>query len=277
VIPRAHITAWRGTAPWSTDAQIEQDLVLSRTIVELFSNSLLRAQLAFRGGTALHKLFLTPAQRYSEDIDLVQVEAGPIGPIMEALHKTLDPLLGEPRRKQSRGRNTFIYRFDSEIPPITPLRLKVEINAREHFAVLGYEKKNYGVTNPWFTGNTELVTYPIEELLGTKLRALYQRKQGRDLFDLAIALQRSPGFDPQKTVHCFLKYVEHDRTRITRIQFEANLREKLSDPVFRQDISPLLVSGTALSLSLQPKQAAKTVLETFIRLLPDPRAKKRSR
>jgi hypothetical protein len=101
--------------------------------VELFSNSLLRAQLAFRGGTALHKLFLTPAQRYSEDIDLVQVEAGPIGPIMEALHKTLDPLLGEPRRKQSQGRNTFILRFDSEIPPITPLRLKVEINTREHF------------------------------------------------------------------------------------------------------------------------------------------------
>jgi hypothetical protein len=34
-------------------------------------------------------------------------------------------------RKQSEGRVTFIYRFDSEIPPVTPLRLKVEINTRE--------------------------------------------------------------------------------------------------------------------------------------------------
>ena len=27
MIPRAHVTAWRATAPWPTDAQIEQDLV----------------------------------------------------------------------------------------------------------------------------------------------------------------------------------------------------------------------------------------------------------
>lgn len=74
MIPRAYITAWRKIAPWSTDAQIEQDLILSRALVEIFSQPILSSQLAFRGGTALHKLFLTPASRYSEDIDLVQVK-----------------------------------------------------------------------------------------------------------------------------------------------------------------------------------------------------------
>jgi predicted nucleotidyltransferase component of viral defense system len=73
VISRAHITAWRAIAPWSTDAQVEQDLIVSRALVQIFSESTLSSRLAFRGGTALHKLFLNPPSRYSEDIDLVQV------------------------------------------------------------------------------------------------------------------------------------------------------------------------------------------------------------
>lgn len=137
MIPRAHITAWRWNAPWSTDAQVEQDLVLSRVLVEVYSVPFLSSFLAFRGGTALHKLYLSPASRYSEDIDLVQIEAGAIGPVMTALRSRLDAWLGEPRRKQSEGRMTLIYRFESEIPPVTPLRLKIEVNTREHFAVLG--------------------------------------------------------------------------------------------------------------------------------------------
>ncbi len=58
MIPRANVTAWRFYAPWPTDAQIEQDLVLSRALVELFRNSLVAETTAFRGGTALHKLFI---------------------------------------------------------------------------------------------------------------------------------------------------------------------------------------------------------------------------
>ena len=77
VIPRDYVTAWLGNAPWVEDAQVEQDLVISRALVEMFSHPLLGRSLAFRGGTALYKLYLTPAARYSEDIDLVQVEAGP--------------------------------------------------------------------------------------------------------------------------------------------------------------------------------------------------------
>lgn len=198
MIPRAHVTAWRETAPWSNDAQVEQDLVLSRTLIEIFNDPLLGARLAFRGATALHKLYLSPPARYSEDIDLVQVEAGPIGPLMTALHARLDCWLGEPRRKQSQGRMTFIYRFDSEIPPVTPLRLKVEVNTREHFTVFGLVRQRLAVDNPWFAGEAVLLTYSLEELLSTKLRALYQRKEGRDLFDLAAALVRRPELDADK-------------------------------------------------------------------------------
>jgi predicted nucleotidyltransferase component of viral defense system len=268
VIPRANITAWRRQAPWSTDAQVEQDLVLSRAIVEIYSNPILSAQLAFRGGTALHKLHLSPALRYSEDIDLVQVQAGPIGPVMTALHATLDPWLGEPRRKQSEGRMTFIYRFDSEIQPVTPLRVKVEVNTREHFTVFGFVRKEVAVDNPWFTGEAEVVTYALEELLGTKLRAFYQRKKGRDLFDLAVSLARHPELDAGKTVDCFQRYMANMGTTVSRAGFEANLAEKVDDPTFHSDIAPLLARADEGKLPFDVSAAAAAVMTRFIVRLP---------
>ena len=81
MIPRDYITQWRAQAPWNEDFQVEQDLVISRALVEIFSDPVLAGALAFRGGTALYKLYLTPPARYSEDIDLVQVEPGPAGPM----------------------------------------------------------------------------------------------------------------------------------------------------------------------------------------------------
>ncbi len=79
MIPRDYITEWRAEAPWVQDSQVEQDLVISRALVEIFSHPLLSESLAFRGGTALYKLHIRPAARYSEDIDLVQIEAEPAG------------------------------------------------------------------------------------------------------------------------------------------------------------------------------------------------------
>lgn len=79
MIPDIHILEWRQEAPWVAQRMIEQDLVISRAVVDIFSEPLLAGALAFRGGTALHKLHLAPAVRYSEDIDLVQVSSGPIG------------------------------------------------------------------------------------------------------------------------------------------------------------------------------------------------------
>ena len=43
----------------------EQHLVISSALVEMFSDPVLATALAFRGGTALYKLYLTPPARYS--------------------------------------------------------------------------------------------------------------------------------------------------------------------------------------------------------------------
>lgn len=222
MIPRANITAWRNVAPWADNMQIEQDLVLSRALVAMFERQDVAEGAVFRGGTALHKLFFDLPGRYSEDIDLVQRRAGPIGGLVNSIRAALDPWLGEPNWKQGHGRFTLLYRFDTTFEPVTRMRLKVEINTREHFEVLGLEAPRYQVENPWFTGATELTTYDLHELLGTKLRALYQRKKGRDLFDLWYAASERD-IDCERVVRCFDEYVTFGGSTITRAQFEKNM------------------------------------------------------
>ena len=91
------IIEWRREAPWTADWMVEQDLVISRALVEIYSVPDLADRLAFRGGTALYKLYLHPAARYSEDIDLVQVKPEAIGETLTLLRTALDPWLGEPQ------------------------------------------------------------------------------------------------------------------------------------------------------------------------------------
>ena len=263
MIPRDYITAWRAQAPWVQDFQVEQDLTISRALVEIFSHPFLAESLAFRGGTALYKLHLKPPARYSEDIDLVQVNSEPAGPMMSALHEVLDPWLGKPQWKQTEGRITFYYRFDSEDAPPVSLRLKVEINSREHFSVHGFAKEPFAVESRWFAGSSEVTTYELDELLGTKLRALYQRKKGRDLFDLAIALENDAA-DPARVVAAFSEYMDRGGHHVTRALFEQNIDAKLSDRQFAADIGPLLAPGYRWDM----EEAAKAVSARLIALLP---------
>lgn len=263
MIPRDYITEWRAQAPWVQDLQVEQDLVISRALVAIFTHPLLGRSLAFRGGTALYKLHLKPPARYSEDIDLVQVSAEAAGPIMDALHEVLDGWLGKPRYKQSEGRVTFFYRFESEDTPPIPLKLKVEINSREHFAVYGFTRVPFAVSSRWFEGGCEIGTYALDELLGTKLRALYQRKKGRDLFDLSVAL-KEPSVDPDLVINAFSEYMEHGGHKVSRAEFEKNFEAKLRDRQFTADIGALLATGYAWDIG----EAAAIVSSRLISRLP---------
>ena len=81
MISRRDIINWSGEHPWQEQDQIEQDLLLSQAICEIASDELLAEELALRGGTALHKLFLEKPLRYSEDLDYVRTTAGGIGEV----------------------------------------------------------------------------------------------------------------------------------------------------------------------------------------------------
>ena len=149
MIPQAYITEWSNNVPWQTNEQVEQDLVICRALVEIFKDDFLADSLAFRGGTALHKLYLQPQPRYSEDIDLVQVRSEPIKETIIHLQKALS-FLGKSNVVQKKDNNTIYYRFDSEFAPVQNLKLKIETNCKEHFTVLGWEKKAFEVKSSCF-------------------------------------------------------------------------------------------------------------------------------
>jgi predicted nucleotidyltransferase component of viral defense system len=240
MIPRAYITEWSNQVPWQPNEQVEQDLVICRALVEIFSDEFLASSLAFRGGTALHKLYLQPQPRYSEDIDLVQITTAPFGPIIDRIKEKL-VFLGLPKVKQKENNNTLIYRFESEFPPVQTLKLKVETNCREHFTVLGYQKFPFEVNSTWFTGKCDITTYKLEELLGTKLGALYQRRKGRDLYDMYNALKQTGELNIEEILKCYHAYmsfvVEHPPTPK---MYQQNLEIKMKDDDFLGDITALI-------------------------------------
>lgn len=239
MIPRPYIAEWQENAPWKSFAQIEQDLIISRMLVAIFSDDFLNENLAFRGGTALHKLYLNPAPRYSEDIDLVQIKEGPIKPIMERLGQVID-FFEEPRKTQVRGHGAkALYRFNSEYENIR-MRVKIEINCREHFNVLDWVEFPFNVENAWFTGSTKIRTYNINELLGTKLRALYQRSKGRDLFDLDYS-RAYMDLETASIIKCFNEYMAFSVGKPpSQKEFLQNIEAKENDSGFTGDMEALL-------------------------------------
>ena len=233
------ILDWERNFPWRTKAMVEQDLIICRALVALFSDEYIASHLAFRGGTALHKLYITPQQRYSEDIDLVQINAEPIKETLERIRHALS-FLGKPVIKQKIHNNTLIFRYNSEIPPIVPMRLKIEINTREHFNVLGLTKCDFKVNNQWFIGNCNITVFHMEEMLGTKLRALYQRRKGRDLFDLYKALV-TQDLDIENIIHIFHQYINFVVLNPpTQKEFLLNMDLKMQDEEFLGDTNLIL-------------------------------------
>jgi predicted nucleotidyltransferase component of viral defense system len=240
MIPRPYIAKWREQASWRSDEQVEQDLIISRTLVEIFSDDFLRENLAFRGGTALYKLYINPAPRYSEDIDLVQIKSGPIKPILQRIGEKITFFEENRVVKPKVNNNTILYRFTSESSPVKRMRLKIEINCREHFNLLGWKSVPFQMNSDWFSGSSEITTYHLDELMGTKLRALYQRKKGRDLFDLFYASQHAE-LDHNRIIQCYQEYMKFVVARLpSQKEFILNLEQKKKSPLFLGDMEGLL-------------------------------------
>ena len=238
MIPELAITQWRSVVPWSDVEQVEQDLIICRALVAIFGDEFLFKRLAFRGGTALHKLYLSPQLRYSEDIDLVQINPEPIKPTIDRLREVLS-FLGEPKVKQKQNNNTLIFRLESSVPPVHPIKLKVEINCREHFNIIGLEEVSFSMENLWFSGSSKIKTYKLDELIGTKVRALYERRKGRDLYDLYKALQ-NPELNPDNVISCFKGYMEREGKNPTYRLYVSNLEDKMKKDEFLGDTKTLL-------------------------------------
>lgn len=270
MIQQSHLTAWQAHAPWDKRSKIEQDLRLSRAVAAIFSDDTLAEHLALRGGTVLHKGHLAPAARYSEDLDLVLVKAIDKGHLDARLRKTVAPVLGEPSDSVIADawlavRNVLkpskILRTTYRYVPLGlryPMTVKVEVNLDEQRSLYPFTEVQIALLDEdGELTNCSARSYDIHEMLGTKMRALMQRTQGRDLFDLYHAANFGPRATPAcpidgaRVIEAFSWYLENEGTRMDRDEAEHRLARYLEDRSFRNDMRQLLRSDYGLTMSMR--------------------------
>lgn len=234
MIPRPAITAWGRKVPWPTVEQIEQDLLLCRLIVEIANDDYLGDELVFRGGTCMHKLHAPEPLRYSEDLDYVRSTSGGIRQLTSAVTQIGKRLDMEVRTRLTEHPKMFL-RAHYETGA-GPMRIKIEVNTFERSPARPPIRIPFHVDASWFTGSAEVLTFTLDEVVATKIRALFQRSKGRDLFDLWLALTRL-GVPASSIVEAFAPYRPDG---YTRRRAELNLRDKVRRSTFREDIRPLV-------------------------------------
>lgn len=262
MITAREIAAWRVVAPWSSDLQVEQDYLLSKSVAAIFEDKFLANQVAMRGGTVLHKGHLAPASRYSEDIDLVRVGNRPAAHIKKALTRVLMPILGKPSEsvfttitlavrnlamKSRIIRSTYLY--DPSSPTGALAELKIEVNVNETRSL--YPLVPITIDVPHDEGGTRPLTvwsYDLDEMLGTKMRALLQREHGRDLFDLWWAWQHSKGMtvptvNPARVGAAFRFYMDREGSPFSAENYAQELARRIQSPKFLRDMEGYLPVG----------------------------------
>ena len=233
MIPREDIIAWGVEHPWPELDQIEQDLLLSQAICEIANDRLLGNELTLRGGTAFHKLFMRQPYRYSEDLDYVRSTAGGIGEVTGRLMDLGRELGFQVSTKITQYPKVFWkYTASSGVPS----KIKIEINTFERSPALGFTFIEHTVASPYYNGRAKVRTFHQEELVSTKIRALYQRSKGRDLYDIWLALTELQ-LSPDKILVAFPVYRPDQMTGKNCIN---NLQRKLRDKEFTTDIMNLI-------------------------------------
>jgi predicted nucleotidyltransferase component of viral defense system len=236
----AYLREWSAHAPWPDLRQVEQDLIICRALCDLFGSNALQGKIAFRGGTAIHKLLFGKPLRYSEDIDLVQTQPEPIGRTIDGIRAALS-WLGKPNRERAAQVMHLAFKFSPEADGGSKLKLKIEINTREHQNLHGLKTYPFEVASAWHQARAQIVSFEPEEILGTKLRALLQRHKNRDLFDLNQGLLQL-GLDRDRLIACFQHYLTLEGHPITRAIAEERMLQKLNQSL-TEDIAPLLPAG----------------------------------
>ncbi len=255
MITQPGLDQWRVEVPWVTPDIVEQDLVLSRLIVEIANHPMLGDELIFRGGTCFHKVWLDRPWRYSEDLDYVRRTGGGVGKILDALRDIAD-IVGFERASTDVRRHPKIRLF-STFRSGQPMRIKIEMNTFERPPARPITKVPYRIDNHWFNGQADVATFALEELVATKIRALFQRRKGRDLFDMWLAVEEAK-LTPEAIATAFGPYRPNGWTPALAIE---NLEAKLEDPRFTNDLSDLVPNWPADYTIEAGGEIARSIIE----------------
>ena len=231
-------------------AELDLRLVL---LLRAIGRSPIHERLSFKGGTALNKMYFSNAARLSVDLDFNAIGSEDVvfrsARALRAGLIAIGETEGLRLRRHQRDAmgDYFLFGYASTIDEIERT-IKVEISIVERFSVLGYERRPLAV--PWHLVPSDdspclLQTEPLIELLATKVRALHQRRKGRDLFDL---FQAVPVVDNKPALRkLVLFYFACRRVPFNHHLFFQTLDQKLNDRRFRDDLFPFLRQGSGFS------------------------------
>lgn len=281
VLTMQDVLSHQAAVPWPELYQVEQDLLLSLAMHAIFQDTFLSKQVAMRGGTVLHKVHLAPAARYSEDIDLVVVGDRPEEHIRKALMRVLRDVLGREQSSvwtalklavRNAARPSRILRCIFKVPSVAEpgrtLTIEVEVNVTERTPKFELQRLSFELLFREDLKQAMIVSYNVNEMLGTKMRAMFQRKKGRDLFDLywALTAQSAVPVDANAIIAAFTHYMQDEGTHVPRDEFLAHLRICVADKAgFCVDMIPLLKR----ELDYDPAQAAAVVELELLSALPE--------
>ncbi|HSJ52761.1 MAG TPA: nucleotidyl transferase AbiEii/AbiGii toxin family protein [Anaerolineae bacterium] len=256
-----------GNIPDLTLAELDYRLV--HALQAIFSDPFLRARLCLKGGTALNKLYLHGTSRLSVDLDFNAV--GPREQVLRERTPIGDAVAAALRRQDSRYGLTYRGRYDqltvyarfSPLSGTADQRLKLEVSFVERVAIMGR------VERPVWPSplNEPLVvdTYHLEELLSTKLRALYDRRKGRDIYDLLCVTDLD--LDLAAIRKMVLYYFYRANKVFSYPAFVANVERKVCLGGFRDDARGLIRHGTELDWEMACHQVLSFL--TFLAELDD--------
>src|SRR6056297_1010827 len=174
--------------------------------------------LLFKGGTALSKLYFPETWRYSEDLDFGV--GGEYNGSKEELEIALDDAsrisgidfdVTQHRALQTEGYPTHYVDIDIQYSAVLGHKntTSLDIMIDEYVAFDPVRHSHSYEDVPEF----ELTAYSLEEIFAEKLRALYQRSQARDYYDLYQMLTEAE-VDNSGILPAFTRKCEHDGLNI---------------------------------------------------------------
>lgn len=180
--------------------------------------------LLFKGGTALSKLYFPETWRYSEDLDF-GVEGAYQGSKAE-LQSTLDDTtrasgidfeVTKHRELQKEAYPTHYVDLDIQYNAVLGHKntTSLDVMIDEYVAFDSVNHRHSYEDVPEF----ELTAYSLEEIFAEKLRALYQRSQARDYYDLYRMITEA-NVDDSVILPAFMRKCDHD-------ELDINLRDGL--------------------------------------------------
>ncbi len=236
----------------------ELDYRLVKTLEALYSNDFLSERLCMKGGTAINKLYLGETSRLSVDLDFNH-----LGSKEEVLKekRAVRELIVEVLKKQDNsydvhyerpyGLTRIKVRYKTVGGPIQ--NFKIEISHVERFPILPPLKKEIKTPD----GLANVLTYTLEELTSTKLRALLERFKGRDIYDLYFISQLKP--DTTVVRKMFLYYFYRSRKVFNpKVHYKAIIKRYESGN-YVDDVTDFVKPTVTFNL----REAAKDVIAQY--------------